>query len=439
MEHFQHLLDQYGYWILGIALMLEVLALPLPGEFLMSYTGLLIFQGRLSWPVAILAAALGSSIGVTAAYWIGFAVGRPFFEKVGPKIHLGPDKLDKVSSWFDRYGNKVLLIAYYIPGVRHFTGYFAGVTRLPFRTFAVYAYTGALVWTSLFITLGKILGPQWEQFHESIQKYLVLAAILAAVFLLVFYIIRKKREQFKTTSLRLIEKGLAAFHSSKRLEWAVGGSFVVCVGTVTWALYLIQRYLRHEYSEFDELAPIVIRAVFDGNEWRIALEKSLGLLTGPWFLLPLIVTALAAIGLRHRDSFLAYIFYGIGLVGGVLGENLLRRLLDRTGPEGEAYSFPSEPVIVAAIALGLSAYFAGRAARPGWIKPILAAAVLAACLLVGIAAIDTGRAYATDVSAAYAFGGGWISSVVVLFEVALLIHRTLAPSQPPDAGRKKRR
>jgi len=427
LEHFQHLLDQYGYWILGLSLMLEVLALPLPGEFLMSYTGLLIYQGRLSWPVAVAAAWLGSSAGVTIAYWIGYAVGRPFFTKIGPKIHLGPDKLDKVSVWFDRYGNKMLLIAYYIPGVRHFTGYFAGVTRLPFRTFALYAYVGSFVWTGLFISLGKILGPQWDRFHDSIQKYLVLAAVLAAAFLLVFYIVRKKREQFKRTSLRLIEKGLAAFHSSKRLEWAVGVSFVVCVGTVTWALYLVQRYLNHEYSEFDELAPIVVRAVFAGDGWTDALRRTLELLTGPWFLMPVVLAALAAIGLRRRDSFLAYVFYGIGLVGGILGEDLLRRLLNRTGPAGEAYSFPSEPVIVAAIALGLSAYFAGRAARPVWIKPFLAVTVVVLCLAVGVAAVGMGRAYATDVSAAYAFGGGWISSVVVLFEVALLIHRTLSP------------
>ena len=54
---------------------------------------------------------------------------------------MGPDRLEKMSNWFENCGNKLLLIAYFIPGVRHFTPViFSGITHISFRTLAIYAY-----------------------------------------------------------------------------------------------------------------------------------------------------------------------------------------------------------------------------------------------------------------------------------------------------------
>jgi membrane protein DedA with SNARE-associated domain len=171
VEFFTNYMNHYGYFVLLSALMLELLAFPLPGEVIMSYAGLLVFQGKLNWALSILMAGTGSCIGMTLSYWIGFKLGTPFFVKHGHRIHMGPERLKKTSEWFERYGNKVLVIAYFIPGIRHITGYFSGVTRIPFRTYMLYAYSGAFIWVSTFISLGKILGPKWERFHHTITKF----------------------------------------------------------------------------------------------------------------------------------------------------------------------------------------------------------------------------------------------------------------------------
>jgi membrane protein DedA with SNARE-associated domain len=166
MMHFiTNFMNLYGYAVLFFGLMFETLALPLPGEAIMTYAGLLVFQGKMNWILSILMAGVGSSIGMTLAYVIGYKLGSPFFEKYGARFHFGPDKFKKTSQWFERYGNKVLIIAYFIPGIRHITGYFSGVTRMPFRTYMIYAYSGAFLWAGTFITLGKVLGPKWEVFH----------------------------------------------------------------------------------------------------------------------------------------------------------------------------------------------------------------------------------------------------------------------------------
>ncbi len=167
-------IDQYGYIVLFVALLLELLALPLPGEVLMSYSGFLVFQGHLNWSLSIFIAGVGVCLGMTISYWIGYKLGTPFFDKFGRRFHMGPKQLEKISHWYEKYGNKLLMVAYFIPGVRHITGYFSGITRLPYRTFALFAYSGAFLWVTTFITLGKVLGPAVgaiSHFNQKISNY----------------------------------------------------------------------------------------------------------------------------------------------------------------------------------------------------------------------------------------------------------------------------
>lgn len=112
MSFVTDLFNQYGYIVLFVALMLELIAFPTPGETLMAYCGFLVFQGKLNWGISILVAALGVMVGITISYSISRALGTPFFQKYGSRIHLGPDKLEKTSQWFERYGNGLLVIAY---------------------------------------------------------------------------------------------------------------------------------------------------------------------------------------------------------------------------------------------------------------------------------------------------------------------------------------
>ena len=156
MQFLTDWIEHYGYVILFLSLMLELIALPIPGEFLMGYAGVLVFQGKFSWILSVIISGIGSGQGMTISYWIGYRLGVPFFHKHGHRIHMGPDRLEKMSNWFENYGNRLLLIAYFIPGVRHFTGYFSGITHISFRTFAIYAYIGAFIWTGTFISLGKL-------------------------------------------------------------------------------------------------------------------------------------------------------------------------------------------------------------------------------------------------------------------------------------------
>ncbi|WP_245602114.1 DedA family protein [Peribacillus kribbensis] len=210
-------IDQFGYIVLFVALLLEMIAVPLPGEVLMSYSGFLVYQQHLNWIISILVAGVGTSIGMTLAYWIGYKLGPPFFKKHGHRFHMGPERIKNTSRWFSKHGNKLLIIAYFIPGVRHITGYFSGLTRLPFRIYALYAYGGAFLWVTVFITLGKILGPQWEQFHASAKKYLIIGSAMAVIILVVFFIYKKYKQKIKNFAIQLINTALNVFHACEKV------------------------------------------------------------------------------------------------------------------------------------------------------------------------------------------------------------------------------
>jgi membrane protein DedA with SNARE-associated domain len=182
------LFNNYGYIVLLIALILELLALPLPGETLMTYCGYVIYGGKMNLPFSILIATIGVCIGITLSYVIGRTLGVTFFEKYGHYIHMDKNKLDKTSMWFEKYGNKMLILAYFIPGVRHVTGYFAGIMNVPYKKFAVNAYAGALIWTTTFISLGNFLGVNWVKYHHLLKRDLLVLGLIIAAAIIVIYL-----------------------------------------------------------------------------------------------------------------------------------------------------------------------------------------------------------------------------------------------------------
>lgn len=157
MDSIANLFNQYGYIILTLSLILELLALPLPGQTIMTYCGYKIHQENMSWFFGITMAFLGVVIGITISYFIGKTLGRPFFEKYGHYVHLSKDKLNKITKYFQKYGFLLIFVSYFIPGLRHLIGYFSGITKLSTKRFILSAYLGALLWTTTFICFGGII------------------------------------------------------------------------------------------------------------------------------------------------------------------------------------------------------------------------------------------------------------------------------------------
>lgn len=412
-------LEHYGYGLIFLSLFLEMLALPLPGEMMMSYAGLFVYEGKLSWLLSILSASAGVTGGVTLSYWIGYRLGKPFIIKYGHRIHLGEAQLERTSKWFEKYGDKLLFIAYFIPGVRHITGYFCGVTRMPFRRYAFFAYTGAIFWVGLFISLGKVLGPKWEVYHTTVNHYMIIFGVASGALAVLVYLFKKYKSRIQAALMDLLTRGVNHFHSLGKVRFLLLGAFAFLALFVSLMLGMIQDFLGHEFSQFDEVASYIVLTGF-GSEWHDQMElfAKLGTFT---FYGPLIAVTAIWILFRGRNRALELSFLLWVVLGGEMLNEGLRTMFHRTGPAGAGipflYTFPSKDTLTSIVVCGFSAFLLLRHYRNPAAHLVVPAAVILLCLMIGISRIYFGVQFPSDVAAGYVFGGVWVCLNVILLEL----------------------
>jgi membrane protein DedA with SNARE-associated domain len=192
-----YLLEHFGYFGIIIALIGGIIGLPIPDEVLLTYVGFNVFQGKLSFIFSLISAFVGATGGISLSYFIGYKFGLPLLKKFGPKIHITEQKINRTKKLFEKFGPSLLLIGYFIPGVRHLAAYIAAVNSFPFRKFAVYAYTGALIWTFTFITLGRKLGGNWGIVETYMSKYSIYSIMLVLILSIIVYFFWKKNKQLR--------------------------------------------------------------------------------------------------------------------------------------------------------------------------------------------------------------------------------------------------
>ena len=188
-----HWIQAYGYLGVFASLMLGMFGLPVPDESIMTFTGFLIYKSQFQPLPAFLAAFGGSICGITLNYGVGRLIGLRLVIRYGRYLHVTAEKLERAHGWFEKYGKWALFGGYFLPGVRHLAALTAGTTRLEYGTFALFAYSGAALWVSSFITLGYFLGEEWHLVTTEVQKYLWVAVGMAAGLVLLYLLWRQIR------------------------------------------------------------------------------------------------------------------------------------------------------------------------------------------------------------------------------------------------------
>lgn len=180
----------YGYVGIFLILAISILGLPVPDIFLLTFIGYLTHTGKLGLFPAIISADLGTIFGITIAYYLGLFFRNKVLEHLIK--HTGSQRLDRVFNWYLWHGSTLLAIGYFFPGVRHLSGYIAGMSKMGFSYFAIFAYLGATFWTISLIILGRFLGSQWKTISPVIQRYYLLLIIIIIVVIILGYLISRK-------------------------------------------------------------------------------------------------------------------------------------------------------------------------------------------------------------------------------------------------------
>ena len=320
------LLNQYGYIVLFVALTLELIAFPLPGELLMLYCGFLVFQGKLNLQISILMATLGAISGVTLSFFIGSKWGASLFYKYGHYVHLGPDKIEKVSKWFEIYGDKLLLITYFIPGVRHVTGYVSGIAKNTYKRFALFSYIGAFLWATTFIFLGKTLGPNWEKFHLVLKRYLIILCIIIATTMILVYFYKNHKQNIINNVLYVLNRGMIIFHSLGKIKVIVAMLGTAFLGFFVLSIGIIQDFLANEFQQYDKVIMILIHRSLD-NRYN-SLMNFFSIFSANKTLIVLGVLTFLLILNRGKNKALEIRFLISTTIGGELIETVLRTYLE---------------------------------------------------------------------------------------------------------------
>lgn len=147
-------LIQHGSIVLFLLLALGIVGLPIPDETLLVTAGALIAKGKLLVLPTIIAAYGGSMMGISISFSIGLTAGSFVVKKYGSWFGITPKRIALAHRWFQKIGIWTLLIGYFVPGVRHLTGYVAGTLETNYAKFALFAYTGAIIWSTTFILFG---------------------------------------------------------------------------------------------------------------------------------------------------------------------------------------------------------------------------------------------------------------------------------------------
>lgn len=192
------LLAQYGdafFWISLAIIFVECgLLFPiLPGDSLLFAVGLFIAtdQVDLNLGVAIVALCVAAFAGNVVGYEIGRAIGHPLYERDGRFVNKA--NFDKTTAFFDKHGNKALVIGRFVPIVRTFITVVAGVSRMSRTRFFTWSAVGAVLWAAGITVLGYFLGQAFPALQDKLE-IMILLIVGVSVLPMVFEYIKHRRE-----------------------------------------------------------------------------------------------------------------------------------------------------------------------------------------------------------------------------------------------------
>jgi membrane-associated protein len=193
-----YLLEQYQGAFFVIALVIVFvecgLLFPiLPGDSLLFAVGLFIATGQidLNLGLAMGALTLAAFLGNVVGYEIGRAVGRPLYKRQGRFINTA--NFDKTNAFFDKYGNRALVLGRFVPIVRTFITVVAGIGRMHRQRFFGWSAVGAVAWVVGVTLLGYFLGQAFPGLTKNIE-YAILLVVLVSLLPMVYEFVKHRRE-----------------------------------------------------------------------------------------------------------------------------------------------------------------------------------------------------------------------------------------------------
>jgi membrane protein DedA with SNARE-associated domain len=189
----EHFLETWGYVAVFALSFISSMGLPVGSEVAIIYGGVLASgqipnePHHLNLVVVILIAVLAEVLGSLAGYLIGYFGGRPLVDRFGKYVLLTHKDLDRAEAWFAKRGDPVVLFGRFIPLLRSFVSFAAGLGEMSIAKFAVFTVIGCAIWCTALSSVGYALGASYNHVLKAFSYAGYVVAVLAVMAVVVLF------------------------------------------------------------------------------------------------------------------------------------------------------------------------------------------------------------------------------------------------------------
>jgi membrane protein DedA with SNARE-associated domain len=179
----------------GLLTLVETVFPPIPSEVVLPLAGYLAGRGDLDFVAVLAAATIGSVVGALVLYAAGARLGRDRASALLCRLPLVEERdVRRAETWFDDHGQSAVLLGRLVPGVRSLVSLPAGAQHMPLWRFTALTTLGSLLWNSVLVGAGALLGRQWQvvERYADVLNYAVTAAV---VLLVAWFVVRRLRHR----------------------------------------------------------------------------------------------------------------------------------------------------------------------------------------------------------------------------------------------------
>jgi membrane protein DedA with SNARE-associated domain len=189
--------SSWGYSGVFMLMLLESSSVPIPSEMILPFAGYLISLEQMSFWVTVIVATIAGAAGSLVDYYIGLKGVHVLAQhRLFGKIVLSTNQLETGKRWFSKHGAIMVFLGRLVPGFRTAVSFPAGAVKMPLLKFLAYTTVGCLVWTTVLIYVGFVLGSRWHEVTD-FSRYFIIGAVATAVILVVAFLVWRHRKTRK--------------------------------------------------------------------------------------------------------------------------------------------------------------------------------------------------------------------------------------------------
>lgn len=176
-------INKFGYFGIFLLITIENLFPPIPSEIILTFSGFIAKEAHLNLFLIIIASTLGSVIGAIILYYLGYFLN----DKIISILKLNKNNTSKTMNEFNKSGKKSVFFGRLAPIIRSLISIPAGIAKMNIVEFTILTTLGSLIWNTILILLGNMIGENYIIVSEIIKDYYKPLIVI----LIIIYIIRK--------------------------------------------------------------------------------------------------------------------------------------------------------------------------------------------------------------------------------------------------------